>query len=233
MEIPESPNPQPADTSRLSTLPNLSENRSRIDVDPNVASSIFVSRILTNDLLYDNVLLSADPCTLVRLARTCSMGYMAVNSHITRHFNINTHLARYFSDPLGFRSLQAQTGTLVSGSNALQFLDRTFYPDSDLDLYCFKREREAVGTWLIAQGYTFSPNARQNSSFRDAIKQVNTHNSETFYNALKGVLAVYTFLKNIENKNEPLKVQLIAAEASPMEAILYFHSSEFSHYYPP
>jgi hypothetical protein len=39
-------------------------------------------------------------------------------------YNIEHHFGRYFDDPLSFRVLQAQTGTIVSGSNALQFFER-------------------------------------------------------------------------------------------------------------
>ena len=49
-----------------------------------------------------------------------------------------TQLARFFPDPgdvLAFRQLQTELQSLVSGSHALQLLDRTVYQDSDLDLY--------------------------------------------------------------------------------------------------
>jgi hypothetical protein len=39
-------------------------------------------------------------------------------------YNIEHHFGRYFDNPLSFRVLQAQTGTLVSGSNALQYFER-------------------------------------------------------------------------------------------------------------
>ena len=48
---------------------------------------------------------------------------------------INNHLSRFFPDPIVFRSLQARTANLVSGSNALQFSDRTSYEEADTDVY--------------------------------------------------------------------------------------------------
>lgn len=45
-------------------------------------------------------------------------------------FDINRCLSRFFTSPSAFRSLQARTGTLISGSIALQFLDRVRYHDT-------------------------------------------------------------------------------------------------------
>ena len=72
---------------------------------------VFPSRILTNDLLFDIILDSASPATMLRLAKTCRQAYNAVTSYIPRAFDINKQLSRFFSDPLGFRSLQARTST--------------------------------------------------------------------------------------------------------------------------
>jgi hypothetical protein len=58
-------------------------------------------------------------------------------SYVRRTININRILKRFFPEPDVFRVLQRQTGTLISGSQALQFFDRTFYPESDLDLFLF------------------------------------------------------------------------------------------------
>ncbi|KIJ42145.1 hypothetical protein M422DRAFT_171479, partial [Sphaerobolus stellatus SS14] len=54
-----------------------------------------------------------------------------------RAFNINDFLKRFLKDPRKFRSLQTRTGALISGSQALQLLGRTRWPDSDLDLYIY------------------------------------------------------------------------------------------------
>ncbi|KIP08840.1 hypothetical protein PHLGIDRAFT_12311 [Phlebiopsis gigantea 11061_1 CR5-6] len=201
------------------------------DASQEDAGGLFVSRILTNDLLYDLVLRPADPCTLVRLSHTCRGAHAAVRSHVARTFNINAHLGRYFSDPLAFRALQAATGTLISGSSALQFLDRTFYPEADLDLYCFYDARAEVGLWLMRQGYRFAPNSRQDPSFRVAVAQARVPGTDVAagpYSRMKAVSAVYTFVKRVESLDGPstrLKVQIIVAYNNPMEAIFHFHST--------
>ena len=197
--------------------------------------STFVSRILTNDLLYDIILRSSTPPSLYRIARTCRTAHAAVHSHIGRSFNINKHFAEYFTRPLAFRAMQARTGTLVSGSNALQYLLRETYDDSDLDMYCAYDQREAVGRWLMREeGYRFRPNSRQDPDFGIAVTQARTPADaaafEFPYSRMKSVAAVYTFSKRVLRPDGGparwLKVQVIVGYRCAIECILNFHSSK-------
>jgi hypothetical protein len=201
---------------------------------PSASVSVFASDILTNDLLYDLILWYSTPATLMRLARTCRSAHAAVQSHFARSFNINDYLLRYFTDPLAFRSLQAHTRTLISGSSAIQFLDRTFYPEADLDLYCHHDTQEQLGRYLIDQEkYTFSPNRSQSADFHIAVTEAKPAGEDIDghpYAPFTGVSAVYTFTKDVKDlagPNRTLKVQLIAASNTPMETILSFHSSMY------
>jgi hypothetical protein len=72
---------------------------------------------------------------------------------------------------VGFRSLQARTATLVSGSIALQLFDRVFYPGSDLDLYVHPdHQREVARYFMDQEGYTFSPGSRQSDDFDKEVR---------------------------------------------------------------
>ena len=112
-----------------------------------------------------------------------------------------------------------------------QFFLRAHWPESDLDLYCPYDAREEIGKWLIRDGYRFVPNSRQDPSFRIAVNQARvpgTENTSNPYSRLKGVSAVYTFFKRVENPEGPsrrLKVQIIVAYYCPMDAIFHYHSS--------
>ena len=84
----------------------------------------------------------------------------------------NKRLAYYFDDPLSFRSLMARTHMVISGSFALQFFDRSFYSNSDLDLYILPdRSIVEVGSYLLEEGYVFKPTAWQSSDFASEIKR--------------------------------------------------------------
>lgn len=121
--------------------------------------------------VYDPVFARLSPRTLVRLALTCRAAYLAAAEFKSRAFNVNRHFSRYFTDPIAFRSLQAKTNTLVSGSNALQFLDRTFYPEADLDLYTHPGHSSEVAQFLVeAQGYVYTPREPQEQDWKAATK---------------------------------------------------------------
>lgn len=200
--------------------------------------SLFETRIITNDLLYDNIFdnLTDSPAALLRLSRTCRAAHQAVHEYFSRAYNINKHLVRFFLDiahVLQFRSLQARTATLISGSQALQFFNRVRYDDSDLDVYVPFRHRHELGRWLIGQGYRFRPTATQNPVFELAADTRQRWTGPWRYR-MQGVEAVYTFTKpdpcamdvdEDEEEARELKVQIIVAKKSPVAAILNFHSS--------
>lgn len=183
----------------------------------------FEEKFTTNDLLYDLVFSYCSPATFLRVSRTCRAANAAVKSYMGRAMNINRIFSRFFSEPLGFRKLQARTGTLVSGSAALQFFDRSFYAESDLDVYVPKQFRKDVGRFLFDEGYKFVPNAKQDPDFWAAINHPRVLDSTGIY-AFRGVSGVFTFEK--EQSGKELKVQLIVSVHSPMEIILGFHSSK-------
>ena len=133
-------------------------------------------------------------------------------------FNIDRRLRSYFPDPTAFRDLQAQTGTLISGSTALQFFLRTLYVQSDLDLYVQRAARFEVGRWLLATGYNFVPTGAQPLSFELCAAWPPTDVTLGDYPGMLGVAAVYTFKRNSKT------VQVIAAVHAPMEVILMHHS---------
>lgn len=181
--------------------------------------------------IYDVILSCLSPRSLVWLALTCRAAYLAVADFKSRAYNVNRHFSRYFTDPIAFRSLQAKTNTLVSGSDALQFLDRTFYPESDLDIYTHPGHSFEVAQFLVeAQGYQFAPRGTQEEEWKDEItddwdgtvRRISRGRNEGY--PLEGINGVWTF-KKTGTKEETLKVQIIEASSSPVEAILDFHSS--------
>ncbi|KZV93100.1 hypothetical protein EXIGLDRAFT_768430 [Exidia glandulosa HHB12029] len=118
-----------------------------------------VLKVLTSPPIFDCLYDYCTARTLCCLARTCVAARQAVENYLRHALNVNKLLARFFGSLDGaraFRNLQARYEFVVSGSQALQLLDRTVYPKSDLDIYVFPLDGEAVGRWLIDQaGYEF------------------------------------------------------------------------------
>ena len=236
-EIPQEPvlEDSPETTAETSALSQGDQNPSRSDTPESLQAilaswtldvdvHLFLDRIITNDLIYELIFDSCSPMTLVRLLRTCRAANVAVKDYITRAFNVNRILTRYFADPMAFRHLQACTGTVISGSSVLQFFTRTFYPGSDLDIYVPMAWRVEVGQYLLEQGYRFAPNSIQHSNFEVAVSEDHVVNAVALYGNLQGIAGVFTFKKE-NSDGEELKVQIMVAVRSPMEVIFRFHSS--------
>ncbi|KDQ51107.1 hypothetical protein JAAARDRAFT_199331 [Jaapia argillacea MUCL 33604] len=196
-----------------------------------------VESVFTRAPVFDNILSRLSPVALIRLGQCSRTTLGAVANFANRAFNINKHISRFFPDPITFRSLQARTATLISGPSALQFLDRTFYPESDLDLYTPNKHGYEVGLWLKQDGYVFVPNSFQDEDFDMSFGGVMGANfvgevtddldlNHLQQYGIKGVNGIYCFEKASQDGTEPpLRVQIITASTTPLECILNFHST--------
>ena len=99
--------------------------------------------------VYNRINSMIPPHSSVMLSQTCYTANDARASFTRRTFNINCHLGHFFQNPLEFHTIQAETGTIISGSSALQFFDREIFEDSDLDLYLYPGHLERIDTWLM------------------------------------------------------------------------------------
>lgn len=93
------------------------------------------TEIMRRNVIYDALFGFLSETSLVRLGAVSRQAQAALFNYRRRAFNATRHLSRFFNDATGFRSLQARTGTIVSGSCTLQFMDRTVYAGTDLDLF--------------------------------------------------------------------------------------------------
>lgn len=207
--------------------------------------------------IYDIILSSLEIPDLINLGRTSKLTRAALAEYSTRAYNVNRHLLTFFKNPLSFRSLQARTGTLISGSNALQFLDRTYYPDADMDLYVHPGHTLDVGRWLMSgeEGYTFVPKNQQvpESTFEENVgawdpfarrfdqqEDVPVASNGEHYR-MAGIAQVYSFEKKVMRREDMMDVeggqaaeemrtvQIIETKSSAFQSILGFHSSSFVH----
>lgn len=205
-----------------------------------MSSSSGWRQLFDRDQIYDNLLECCSPATLWRISRTCRISHFAVKDYVARTFNIARHFRRFFADPDAFRALQARTGAVVSGSNALQFLDRTVYTEADLDLYVSRKYVRDVCEWLLEESgryYRFRPaphQRRRSLAFEygrcDQFAGHHTagdvdHDATDVYRG-KRIITVLTFESTPTTPEEKMtKVQVIVSEYTPMDCILGFHSS--------
>lgn len=79
---------------------------------------------LSQSPVVDNLMTYLSPGDITRYELVSLMTRETVVAWKRAAFNVNRPLGRFFHDPTSFRRLQARTGLLISGSFALQFLDR-------------------------------------------------------------------------------------------------------------
>jgi hypothetical protein len=207
----------------------------RLAIDPETPS---IRRMAAHDVLWnveliEQILSCTSPATFICFSKTCRTARTLVNEWTRRIFDVNKHLARFFRDPLTFRAVQASTGTLISGSNALQFLDRTVYEDSDLDLYVAWGAELVVGRYLRSDGYVFAPSDWQGPDFEEEFEDIDWSDDEPHdYNFTPSSstigFRVYNFVRPSSHKISYKKVQLVVSQRSPLECVFQFHSSKYA-----
>jgi hypothetical protein len=160
---------------------------------------------------------------------------LSLYEHYT--YSPNKILKRYFMTPGEFRAMQASTGTLISGSQALKLMGRFDWEAGDLDLYVWRSKVCEVCEWLVLSGYSFEGRAsamgllfgddyverpeggyQGSESHEDTqaalVSQHHTHVEDVY------------FFEKCRSGTEVLKIQVIIPEDTPIGVILKFHSSK-------
>ncbi|KAK7022986.1 hypothetical protein R3P38DRAFT_3194897 [Favolaschia claudopus] len=139
-------------------------------------------------------------------------------------FDISRLLRRFFGSRENveqFRYMQQQTGTIISGSIALQFLNRLSWEDSDLDLYVGHAMAPVAVVFILENGYTFKPKENQKSNLSLQLCSSGNDHSDQWSDygdsEVSEVADVFDFHKGEQ------KIQLITAVRTPMQIILNFH----------
>jgi hypothetical protein len=155
-----------------------------------------------------------------------------------RSFQLHRLLERYFAplQILRFRELQCATGMFISGSTALQFFDRTVYPESDLDLYLEHRFSHAVAYWLLEVGYKYAPlpESSNAASLEQAFKSnpptrehvPDLFSGDVFFDGPGRDYFKAPFVFNFEKQKPYRKIQLITSLQCPLHRVLKYHSSK-------
>ncbi|TDL21082.1 hypothetical protein BD410DRAFT_314845 [Rickenella mellea] len=196
-----------------------------------MSSANLFMEILDRSNASDVLFAHATPATMYRIGRTCWMARRAVQDYSRRAFNINKHLRRFFNDPIGFRSLQAQTGTLMTGVFAHGFLDRTLWDETRLDLYVYPQHAVDVGRWVMengGKGYQFKPMVDQHCDFDVAVAAWlkwpdpwDWESGDDWDVQMRGMQNFLKFLADEEGSG--LTVRMMVAEHAPLITLIAYH----------
>jgi len=180
-------------------------------------------------ILYQIICSHLDTLDIIHLSRVCRL-----TAHLPRSiWNINRHLSSWVYAPVAFRDMMAQCNAVVSGSDALQFLSREKFDDSDLDVY-IERSDEILKfcDYLIeSERYKFMPYEWQSKDLQTAIFLTGAFARQQQNLAplglLNGNLQDFYELKSINNIIElrrvghgEKRIQIIATSTLPTAAII-------------
>lgn len=153
---------------------------------------------------------------LFRTSETCRAMKTAVEGYRKTAFNLSKLLEPFIpgESTTSFRKLLLSTGGLISGSTALQFLDRAKYDGSDLDFYVNHENCSEASAWLLKNGMKRV----------DRVHESPSHEIDTCegYDGSGQVHHIEEYEARISG--ETRSIQIIATKGKPILAVLKFHS---------
>lgn len=162
-------------------------------------------------------------------------GYAACLRYLTSAWSFHKFFAKWVTDTEGLRSVLLLTDAVVSGSQALQFFDRSEYPNSDLDIFLRPDRLQTLVQWLLQAGYTFPSDLNRGATVTPTGNIISTKTFSASY-PCSASFKVYNFTRNTRTScythdsnvvhQTAMQIQLIVTNQDPVEHILsHFHSS--------
>ncbi|PPQ83057.1 hypothetical protein CVT26_011788 [Gymnopilus dilepis] len=170
-----------------------------------------------------------DVRSLFAVARTSKLIHCLYRIYSKSVWDPDTHYGRWFHDVAYFKELLHHTGAVVSGSFALQFFGRLYYPSSDMDIFLRAAGADDFCSWLREEGYYCSADRYE---YGELAGGESTHytkavaNKTSFHDPLLGVYAFKKDITSLSGKGETLCIQIIVVDVDPVQHILFdFHST--------
>ncbi|KAL8655751.1 MAG: hypothetical protein Q9226_002923 [Calogaya cf. arnoldii] len=142
---------------------------------------------------------------IIALTRTCRKYSGLYQYLLPKQWDIDRCLRRFVRNPTGLRSKMGETNALISGSFAIQFFERKFWPDSDLDMYVKEgEESDALRRHLVmSEGYKLEDNP-------DAIDHM-----------MRNMVTIRKYTRPVAGiEHTSTKIHIIGTSDIPIQAIL-------------
>ncbi|KAF7980411.1 hypothetical protein HWV62_38228 [Athelia sp. TMB] len=186
--------------------------------------------------IYEPLLDASSPLTIFSFGLTCKKANTCVETYQRTTFSINKHLEFFLPDVISFRNMQMRTGAIISGSNVVQFMDRTHYEDADLDIYVNPGHGQEVGVHMIeTQGFRAIGRGQGGAglatlSLEDSLtratamaRRADERAAITRYNQ-RSICIVFSMERTTED-GKILRAQIIVATECVFNAVMNFHST--------
>ncbi|KAJ7783130.1 hypothetical protein B0H16DRAFT_1803411 [Mycena metata] len=150
-------------------------------------------------------------------------------------WNPDIFFERWFRDsPTEFRRTLGECGAAVSGSQITQFLDRTIYDESDMDIFLRIGGVQHMGGWLESQGYTYSESDTSDyEAFSRDLLRLSSRIILERNPTATSIKGVFDYARYIASTTVIFiqKIQLIVVDTNPIHHIIFdFHSTAVINY---
>ncbi|KAL0960760.1 hypothetical protein HGRIS_005782 [Hohenbuehelia grisea] len=183
------------------------------------------------------------PVDIAKYGRVSKASRDAVNVFNNTAYDLERALAPFLSSSeyTTLRDFQELLGAVISGSQAVKFLDRAIresVSSSDLDIFVKIKHAKTIGDWLESIRYHFQPRGSQPRTFSECYRlnnvdghSTNYENTPTFTSTINigelygtaDIRDVFSFGRDWGGQTPSIKI--LGTVYSPAQAILRFHSS--------
>jgi hypothetical protein len=176
--------------------------------------------------------------SIVRLKAVNFLLKSIIEGYIRNQWDIDSFLSEWFDGehrPCEFREVLGQCDGIVSGSQALQFFDRTYFPDSDFDIFLRPEGTLRMGRFLQDCGYMYIPSATDVTTFDHAFhlvtRQLLSIKGDFLGYPNRSIIKIFNFRRlnaDEEYQRNSGRIQIVVVKNHPIKHILTFHSSKLS-----
>jgi len=176
------------------------------------------------------------------MRRTSKSLHGVCQAYISIVWDMGQRFQNWFDDAGDFRRILYEANAVISGSQALQYFDRSYYPESDMDIFVRVGGAGIISHWLLDQSYAqnVDPPSYSYSILRSKITALVGRCVQDKSSSNRPLLGVMNFIKKKDGKllteSDDLtsytayyRVQVVVVDIEPVNYILYeFHSSIFA-----
>lgn len=157
---------------------------------------------------------------LFRMSQTCKMMRDVVTVYWTTAFDLSRLIRPFIPGEqlASFQNMLKTTAGIISGSTALQFLDRTQYQAADLDLYINQSHIDVASKWFLDRG---ARRLFNHDRARHVVDISEGYHGSGEIHHIENFEVIHSII--------PRTIQVIATYGDPVFAVLKFHSCTYAH----
>ncbi|MCJ1371710.1 hypothetical protein MMC20_002929 [Loxospora ochrophaea] len=196
--------------------------------DQSLASKQLISLLAQHEQhypIFDQICSYLHPADIFALQRSCKKLSNVYNVLLRTQWNVDRGLRRFVKDPRRLRSLLGEHDALLSGSVALQFFERTTWPECEMKVFVEKGAKtEAFHTYLREEGYSLITTREDGVGLRKdplvVLVNLSTHSNDRRTHIVTASLKIETYVRLNKSQSMQSEIQIWSATSPALTTIL-------------